>query len=150
MPQAITQERSATGPRLLITGISAAAGVCFTALAGLALSASVYPVRRFHWFSIVIAVVAIVLGFLAFRTAISARADEEAALASVARGVIGAIVGLVAIGALMFLFGESTRSFLAHALGRRTTSFTTFRLLVGCATLGFATGFVAFAPGRRR
>ena len=150
MAEAIREEKKATGPRLLITGVSAAAGVCFTALAGLALSASAYPVRRFHWFSIVITVAAIVLGYLAFRAAISARADEEEALASVARGVIGAIVGLVIIGAFLFMFGESTRSFLAHALGRRTTSFTTFRLLVSCAILGFATAFVGFATRLRR
>jgi fumarate reductase subunit D len=148
--QQATQQKSATGPRLLITGISAAAGVCFAALAALALSASAYPVRRFHWFSIVIAVAAVLLGLLAFRTAISARADAEEALASVARGVIGAMVGLVIIAAFLFMFGADTRSFLAHALGKPTSSFTTFRLLLGCSILGFATAFVAFAARLRR
>jgi FtsH-binding integral membrane protein len=135
-----------TGARFLITGISAATGACFAALAGLSLSAMVLPVRRFHVFSIVIAVVAICLGYLAFRAATAGKTDEETVLGSLRRGLIGAFVGLIVIMAFLLMFRSATHAFLAHALGKPASIFTDFRLLLASVLLGFGTGFVVRMP----
>ena len=132
--------------RVLIVAISAATGACFAALAGLSISAMVLPVRRFHSFSLVIAVAAVCLGCVAFRAAIAGRTDEEAMAASLRRGMLGALIGLVAIIAVLLMFSAETHGYVAHALGRRTSSFTTFRLLVGAVLLGFGSGFVVGMP----
>jgi hypothetical protein len=135
-----------TGARVLIIGISAVTGACFAALAGLSISAMVLPVRRFHVASVVIAAVAICLGYLAFRAAIASKTDEETVIAALRRGIIGALVGLVVIFAFLLMFGPDTRGFLAHALGKPASSFTTFRLLVAAVLLGFGAGFAVPMP----
>lgn len=135
-----------TGARALIIGISAATGVCFAVLAGLSISAMALPVRRFQVFSIVIAAVAICLGYLAFRAAIAGKTDEETVVASLHRGMVGAFVGLIVIIVLLLMFRIDTHGFLAHALGKPASSFTTFRLLVASVLLGFGTGFVVRIP----
>lgn len=133
-----------TGTRALIMVISAATAACFTILAGMSISATFAPVRRFHVASVVIAVVASCLAYLALRTALRARdTDEEAMIASLRPGTIGAILALIMIFALLLMFGDHTRSLLAHALSRPTSSFTTSRLLIASVLLGFGTGFVA-------
>jgi cytochrome c biogenesis protein CcdA len=87
-----------TGARVLSIGISVATGTCFAVIAGLSISAMVVPIRRFHVASIVLAAVAICLGWLAFR---AARADvteeetEKAVVAPLVRGMVGAFVGLI-------------------------------------------------------
>jgi hypothetical protein len=138
-----------TGARVLIIGISAATGTCFAVLAGLSISAMAVPVRRFHVASIVLAAVAICLGWLAFRAAMAGVTDEETeetVVAPLLRGMVGAFVGLIFIGALLLMFGADARGFLAHALGKPTSSFTPFRLLAAAVLLGFGTGFVVRAP----
>jgi uncharacterized protein YacL len=132
-----------TGTRTLIIVISAATGVCFTILAGLSIRAAVAPVRRFHISSVAIAIVAACLAYLAFRAAArAADADEEALVASLRPGTIGAVVGLIIIFLLLLMFGDHTRSLLAHALSQPTSSFTTPLLLIASVLLGFGTGFV--------
>lgn len=132
-----------TGVRTLLIVITAATGACFTILAGLSIGAIVAPVRRFHVSSVVIAAVAGCLAYVAFRaTARATDADEEAMIASLRPGTIGAILGLVIIVVLLFMFGDDTRTVLAHALRQPTSSFTTNRLLVASVLLGFGTGFV--------
>ncbi len=135
-----------TGARILITGISAATGTCFAVLAGLSISAVAFPVRRFHVFSIVVAAVAICLAYLAFRAAIAGKTDEETLAASLHRGIIGAFVGLIVMVAFLIMFRPDTYAFLAHALGKPASSFTTFRLLVASVLLGFGAGFVLRMP----
>jgi hypothetical protein len=135
-----------TGARVLFIGISAATGVCFAVLAGLSISAMAMPVRRFHLFSVVIAVVAICLSLTAFRAAIAGNTDEETAVASLRRGIIGALIGLMVIVAALLLFRTDTQGFLAHALGKPASSLTTFRLLAVSVLLGFGTGFVVRVP----
>ncbi len=66
-----------TATRVLIIGISAATGTCFAVLAGLSISAIAVPVRRFHVASIVVAAVAIFLGWRAFRAAMAGVTDEK-------------------------------------------------------------------------
>lgn len=134
------------GARVLIIGISAATGVCFAVLAGLSISAMAVPVRRFHVFSIVVAVVAICLGYLAFRAAMAGNTDEETAVASLRRGMLGALLALIVIVAFLLMFRTDTQGFLAHALGKPASSFTTFRLLTASVLLGFGTGFVVRVP----
>jgi hypothetical protein len=138
-----------TGARVLSIGISAATGTCFAVIAGLSISAMVVPIRRFHVASIVLAVVAICLGWLAFRAAmadVTEEETEEAVVAPLVRGVVGAFVGLIFIVALLLMFGADARGFLAHALGKPTSSFTPFRLLAAAVLLGFGTGFVIRVP----
>ncbi len=136
--------------RVLIIGISAATGACFAVLAGLSISAMVLPVRRFHSFSLVIAVAAVCLGCLAFRAAIAGRTDEETMAASLRRGVLGALIGLAGIVAVLLMFSSDTHGYVAHALGRSASSFTTFRLLLGAVLLGFGSGFVVRMPSAFR
>lgn len=134
------------GARILIISISAATGMCFAVLAGLSISAIAVPVRRFHPFSIVIAAVAICLGYLAYRAAIAGKADEETLVGSLRRGIFGAFVGLILIIAFLFMFGADTRALLAHALDQPAPGFTTFRVLIASVLLGFGTGFVVGMP----
>ena len=139
-----------TGARVLIIAISVLTGACFTVLAGLGISASVVPIRRFHVTSVVVAAITICLGWLAFRAAIAGfhhEETEESLVAPMRRGVIGAFVGLILVVALLLMFGADARSLLAHALGTRTSSFTPFRLLVAGVLLGFGAGFVVRSPG---
>jgi hypothetical protein len=138
-----------TGARVLSIGISAATGTCFAVLAGLSISAMAVPVRRFHVASIVLAAVAICLGWLAFRAAMAGVPDEETAetvVEPLRGGMVGAFVGLIVIVALLIMFGAEARGFLAHALGKPTSSFTPFRLLAAAVLLGFGTGFVVRVP----
>lgn len=132
--------------RILIVGISAATGACFAALAGLSISAMIAPFRRVQALSVVIAAVAIWLGYLAFRAATTGNTDKETAVASLHRGMLGALTGLIVVGAFLLLFRPDAQSFLAHALGQPAYSFTVFRLLVASVLLGFGTGFVARMP----
>ncbi len=118
-------------------------------LAGLSASAVVLPVRRFHAFSVVIAVVAVYLAYRAFRAAITGKADEETLAVSLIRGMIGAFVGLLVIVAFLLLFRPDTYAFLAHALGKPASSFTTARLLIASVLLGFGAGFVVRMPATR-
>ena len=138
-----------TAARFVIAVISALAGVCFAAIAALSIRAAAFPARRFHVFSIVIAVLAICLVLLAFRAALTAGAAHEDAIAmALRRGMLGAFVGLIAIFVALVMFGDETRSFLAHALNRHTSTFTTFPLLLASVLLGFAAGFVVRSPER--
>ena len=131
-----------TAKRVLMVAISAAMGTCFAVLAGLSISDVVAPFRRFHVSSLVIAVVTLFLAYLAFRAAISGKSGGVTLLSSLIRGILGAFLGLIAMGAFLLMFGSETLEFLAHALGRPVVSFTTSRLLVASALLGFGTGFV--------
>ena len=129
--------------------MSAATGTCFAILAGLSISAIAVPVRRFHVASIVVAAVAICLGWQAFRAAMTGVTDEkteETVVASLLRGIVGAFVGLIFIVALLLMFGPDARGFLAHAVGKPTSSFTPVRLLAAAVLLGFGTGFVVRVP----
>jgi hypothetical protein len=141
-----------TGARVLSIGISAATGTCFAVLAGLSISAMVVPVRRFHVASIVLAAVAICLGWMAFRAAMAhvteeeTEETEETVVAPLLHGMVGAFVGLIFIVALLLMFGADARGFLAHALGKPTSSFTPLRLLAAAVLLGFGTGFVIRVP----
>jgi hypothetical protein len=139
-----------TGARVLIIAISAATGTCFAVLAGLSISVLAVPVRRFHTMSIVLAGVTIYLAFRAFRAAVSGFRDEEAdetLVLLLRHGMLGALLGLILIIALISMFGTEARSFLAHALGQRTSGFTPFRLLGAAVLLGFGTGFIV-GPSR--
>jgi hypothetical protein len=138
-----------TGARVLRIGISAATGTCFAVLAGLSISAMVVPVRRFHVASIVLAAVAICLGWMAFRAAmahVTEEETEETVVGPLLHGMVGAFVGLIFIVALLLMFGADARGFLAHALGKPTSSFTPLRLLAAAVLLGFGTGFVIRVP----
>lgn len=134
------------GIRVLIIAVSAATGTCFATLAGMSISAMVFPVRRFHVFSLVVAVVAIFLGYLAFRAAVRGRADKEAAAASLSSGMLGALIGLAVMLALWMMFKADTQSFFAHALGKPSWAFTGNRMLAGFVLLGFGAGFIARVP----
>ena len=139
----ITSEvRVMTGKRVLMVAISAATGTCFAVLAGLSISDVVAPFRRFHVASLVIAVVTLFLAYLAFRAAISGKSGGVTVLASLLRGILGAFAGLIVMSLFLLMFGSDTLEFLAHAVGRPAVSFTTSRLLVAAALLGFGTGFV--------
>ena len=134
----------------MIIAISVATGSCFTVLAGLSISAIVVPVRRFHVTSVVLAAVTVCLAWLAFRAAMAGFTHEETdeyVVASTRRGVIGAFMGLIVVVALLLMFGTDARSLLAHSLGKTTSSFTPFRLLIAGVLLGFGTGFTARIPG---
>lgn len=133
-----------------MTGISTATGACFAALAGLSVSASAFPVRQFHLFSVVVATVSIVLGLLAFRAALAGDTDETTVANAFRRAVIGALLGLLIMVAFLFMFRGDTQSFLAHALGKPSAGFTMFRLLLASVLLGFGTGFVLRVPRSAR
>lgn len=135
--------------RVTIAVISAVAAVGFIALAALSVRAAAYPARRFHLFSIVIAIVAVCLAGLAVRAVIAARSAHEDAIAlALRRGMVGGFVGLMLIFIALIMFGDDTRSMLAHGLNQRTSSFTTFPLLVVSVLLGFGAGFVIRRPER--
>ena len=109
----------------------------------------VVPVRRFHVASIVVAAVATFLAWLAFRAAKAGVTDEETevtVLAPLHRGMVGAFVGLIFIVALLLMLGADARGFLAHAVGKPTSSFTSVRLLAVAVLLGFGIGFVIGVP----
>lgn len=138
-----------TGARVLIIGISAITGACFAVLAGLSISAMAEPFRRFHVFSLVIAVVAVCLGYLAFRAATAGNTDDKTVVAALHGGMLGALAGLVVSIAFLLMFRPDAQSFLAHALGKPASSFSIFRLVVASVLLGFGTGFVARVPATR-
>ena len=137
-----TSKKLMTGKRVLMVAISAATGTCFAVLAGLGISDMVVPFRRFHLSSLLIAVVSLGLAYLAFRAAISGKSGGVTLLAQLVRGILGAFAGLLAMGAFLVMFGDDTRSFLAHSLARPAVSFTDFRVLLASALLGFGIGFV--------
>jgi len=80
------------------------------------------PIGRFHVASIVVAAVAICLGWQAFRAAMAGVTDEETVVAPLLRGTVGALVGLIFVVALLLMFGADARGFLAHAVGKPTSS----------------------------
>ncbi len=135
--------------RFVIIVISAATGVCFATLAGMSIAEFVHPVRARHPFSCVIAVFSVFVGYLAFRAAISGKSDELTLVTSLRRGIVGALVGLLAMVLVIFLFRDDTNPYIAHALGNPAYSFTDFRLLAGSVLLGFGTGFVIAMPRHR-
>ncbi len=137
------------GARIVITGISAATGTCFAVLAGLSASAMMFPVRRFHAFSVVMVLVGVGFAYRGFRAAITGRTDEETLAASLVRGMIGAFIALLAMVALLLLLRLDTYAFLAHALGKPASSFTTAHLLIASVLLGFGAGFVVRMPAIR-
>jgi hypothetical protein len=104
------------------------------------------PIGRFHVASIVVAAVAICLGWQAFRAAMAGVTDEETVVAPLLRGTVGALVGLIFVVALLLMFGADARGFLAHAVGKPTSSFTAVRLLVAAVLLGLGTGFIVPVP----
>jgi hypothetical protein len=124
-----------------MTVIGAAIGACFTMLAILSVKAAVAPVRRFHISSVVIAVIAGSLALLAFCEA-AAESDEDRMISSLRLGMLGAFLAFVVICVFLFMFGDHTRSFLAHALSMPTSSFPTPAVLIACVVLGFSVGFV--------
>jgi hypothetical protein len=71
---------------------------------------------------------------------------EETVVAPQLRGIVSALVGLIFIVALLLLFGTDAWGFLAHAVGKPTSSFTPVRLLAAAVLLGFGTGFVVRVP----
>jgi hypothetical protein len=146
IPHQTSEVNFVSGIRILFIGISSATGAGFATLAGLSISAIAVPVRRFHAFSIVIAAVAVCLAYLAFRAALSGQIDEEAVAASLRNGVVGAFVGMIVIVALLLMFSPGIQGFLAHALGKRASSFTTYRLLATSLLMGFGAGFVVRIP----
>jgi small-conductance mechanosensitive channel len=134
-------EINLTGTRIAVTAISAAMGACFAMLAVLSIRAAVEPARRFHISSVVIAVLAVCLAILAFREAAS-ESDDERMISSLRLGMFGAFLAFVLICVLLFMFGDHTRSFLAHALSMPTSSFPTPWVLIACVVFGFGVGFV--------
>ncbi len=142
-----------TAARVLIIGVGAATGTCFAVLAGLSISAIAVPVRRFHVASIMVAAVAICLGWQAFRATMAGVTNEkteETVVVPLLRGIVGAFVGLIFIVALLLMFGVEARGVLAHAVGKPTSSFTSVRLLAAAVLLGFGTGFVIRVPSATR
>ena len=135
--------------RFLITVIGAATGVCFAVLAGLSLSAIVSRTHRFHPFSVVIAVVSIFFGYIAFRAAIAGKTDEMTLVTSLRRGLVGAFVGLIAMVALILMFRENLYPYLAHSLGNPAYVVSNARLLTASLLLGFGVGFVVAMPRHR-
>ena len=96
-----------------------------------------------------VAAVAICLGWQAFRAAmagVTGEESEETMVAPLLRGTIGALVGLIFVVALLLMFGADARGFLAHAVGKPTSSFTAVRLLAAAVLLGFGTGFIIRVP----
>jgi hypothetical protein len=137
-----------TGVRILTILISAVMGACFAALAWLSIHNAIFPVRRFHIFSVVVGVVALCLVYLALRAATCAHIDEDCLLTSLRGGMFGSFIALVVIVIAITMFGDSTRGFLAHALGNPASSLTTGPVLIASAILGFGAGFVLCARGR--
>ncbi len=135
--------RTLTGTRVLIVTISAATGACFAVLAGLSIAAIITPFRRWHVLSLVFAVVSIWIAYMAFRAARAGHTDKVTRRQSLVRGVIGALIGVLAMFALLLLFRPDAQSTIAHALGRPSWSFTATRLLIVSSLLGFGAGFVA-------
>ena len=86
-----------------------------------------------------VAAVAICLAWLAFRAAMASVTDEETEetlVATLRLGMLGAFVGVIVTMVLLLMFGAEARGFLAHAMGRPTSSFTPFRLLTAAVLLG--------------
>ena len=138
-----------TGTRILIVTISAVTGACFAVLAGLSIAAMVMPFRQRHVLSLVIAVVSLWIGYMAFRAARVGHTDKVTRRQSLVRGVIGALVGVLAMFALLLLFRPDAQSTIAHALGQPSAGFTAARLLIASSLLGFGAGFVARIRSRR-
>lgn len=142
--------RTLTGTRILIVAISAATGACFAGLAGLSIAALVMPFRQRHILSVVFAVVSLWVGYMAFRAARSGHTDKVTRRQSLVRGVIGAMIGVLAMFALLLLFRPDAQSTIAHALGRPAAGFTATNLLIVSALFGFGAGFVARIRTARR
>jgi uncharacterized membrane protein len=151
MTNAVTSRAAhVTGPRAALIIISAVTGTCFAVLAGLSLSAIVTPFRRVHVFSFVIAIVSIGIAYLSIRAAKAGRTGKGTAAASLASGIIGALIGLLAMMAILIMFRPDAQSSLAHALGQPASGFTTTRLMVAAVLLGFGTGVVSRIPRSSR
>lgn len=132
--------------RLLIVGISTATGASFAVLAGMSVSAVAAPVRRVHAFSVVIAIVAVVLGYLAFRAALAGNTGGRSLVDPLRAGMLGAFIGLLVMFVFLVGYKSDAQGFLAHALGEPASGFTINRLLVVSVLLGFGTGFVVRVP----
>ena len=121
---------------------SAATGACFTMLTALSVKAIVAPVRRFHIASVIVALLSVVLAFLAFRAAAFVETDEENLIASWRAAMFTALLALIVTAIFLYMFGDHTRGFLAHAISSTTSTFTPGRVLIGVAVLGFGAGLV--------
>ena len=132
-----------SGARFLIITIATITGVCFAVLAGLSISAIYAPVRRVHALSVVIALLGLVIAFLAFRVAKAGYTDTITAAEASFRGLLGAFAGLFGVGLYLYLFRPDALGTIAHALGRPASAFSVLQVLIASALLGFGAGFVA-------
>ena len=85
-------------------------------------------------------------GFRAAMAGVTGEETEETVVTPLLRGTVGALVRLIFVVALLLMFGAGARGFLAHAVGKPTSSFTPVRLLVAAVLLGFGTGFIVPVP----
>ncbi len=130
------------GIRWIVLVIGAVSGVCFGAIAAGAISVLATSPHFFRLSSLVFAIVAGCLSYVAFRAATSGRTDEEAFVRALAGGLAGAVIALVVVIASYVMFRQATRAYFAHPIGLRFPQVSNVTLVAALLWLGFAAGFV--------
>jgi hypothetical protein len=82
------------------------------------------------------------LAYLGIRAAVVGTSDEDNMASALWTGTIGALVAVVVVIALYFMFGFSIHDFFAHSVGLHASRVTMFRLLIAFVCFGFGAGFV--------
>jgi hypothetical protein len=130
--------------------VGAVSGVCFAALAARCLSVVAISPHYWRTSSVVYAAITAVLSYLAFRTATSGSAEEDDFMRAMWGGLAGAVVGVVIIFAVLALFRENARAYLARPMGFHLSQVTNLRLVAAFFLLGFGAGFAIRTPTEKR
>ena len=131
-----------SGTRWIISIVGAAAGLYFAALSAFGIGAVALPRHVPKVYSGAFAIVAAFLSFLAFRTAILGKTDEDSIASALGNGIVGALVAVFVVIALYIMFGFALHAFFAHSVGLHPSQVTMFRLLIAFVCFGFGAGFV--------
>jgi len=134
--------RAVSGTRWIVTVVGAAAGLYFAVLCAFSIGAVVLPRHVPKTYAAIFALVTAYLAYLGIRAAVVGSSDEDDMVSALRNGTVGALVAIVIVIALYFMFGLSVHAFFAHSVGFHASQVTMFRLLIAFVCFGFDAGFV--------
>jgi hypothetical protein len=134
--------KAVSGTRWIVTVVGAAAGLYFAVLCAFSIGAVVLPRHVPKAYAVIFALVTAYLAYLGVRAAVLGSSDEDDMVTALRNGTVGALVAVLIVIALYFMFGLSVQAFFAHSVGLHASQVTMFRLLIAFVCFGFGAGFV--------
>lgn len=126
----------------IVTVLGAAAGLYFAMLCAFSIAAVVLPRHIAKAYAVIFALVTAYLAYLGIRAAVLGSNDEDDMVSALRNGTVGALVAVLIVVALYFMFGFSVQAFFAHLVGLHASQVSMIRLLIAFVCFGFGAGFV--------